>query len=177
MESEIWKVYKESFHPTRGKKVYEVSDQGNVKINGKLVDFSKYTKKDYYIIGGFYVHRAVAELFIPNPENKQYIDHINTNKHDNRKENLRWVTNKENCNNPLTIKHISEVMNSTEIKIKHRAGAKEAQNRLEVKVKKSDALKGKNKNKCHMTNGIDRVFIKPELVYYYIERGYHLGRK
>lgn len=45
--------------------------------------------------------------FIPNPLNKPQIDHINTIKTDNRIENLRWVTLKENMNNPLTRKHAS----------------------------------------------------------------------
>ena len=48
-------------------------------------------------------HKIVAQAFIPNPDNKTDIDHINTIRTDNRVENLRWVTKKENCNNPLTL--------------------------------------------------------------------------
>jgi len=51
------------------------------------------------------VHRLVAEVFIPNPDKKSQIDHIDTNTFNNCVENLRWVTCSENNRNPLTIQH------------------------------------------------------------------------
>lgn len=48
------------------------------------------------------VHRLVAEAFIPNPENKPCIDHIDCNRANARAENLRWVTYSENNLNPIT---------------------------------------------------------------------------
>jgi hypothetical protein len=46
-----------------------------------------------------HVHRLVAIHYIPNPDNKPCVDHINRNKTDNRLENLRWVTVSENALN------------------------------------------------------------------------------
>lgn len=48
------------------------------------------------------IHRLVASTFIPNPENKPQVDHINGNTLDNRVSNLKWVTNFENSRNPNT---------------------------------------------------------------------------
>ena len=78
----------------------------NIKINRHGYCTVYLTKNG--ILKTLTVHRLVAKAFIPNPENKPCIDHINTIRTDNRVENLRWVTHKENCNNELTIKKKSD---------------------------------------------------------------------
>ena len=54
------------------------------------------------------VSRLVAAAFIPNPDNKPCIDHIDGDRTNNHADNLRWVTYLENNNNPITKKRLSE---------------------------------------------------------------------
>lgn len=55
------------------------------------------------------VSRIVATEFIPNPENKPCVDHIDTIKLNNKYTNLSWVTHSENNSNPLIVKHRIEM--------------------------------------------------------------------
>ncbi len=153
MQEEIWKVYKKT-----STRLYEVSSEGNAKINGVLVDWSKRETNGYYTIGRKHVHRIIAELFIPNPENKPQVDHINTNKHDNRACNLRWVTNKENHNNPLTKKQKSYIIKTSYTE--------------EHKKRLSDLLS----NTKYMNDGYNEVKIRPEYWGEFIDIGYKFGR-
>lgn len=53
-----------------------------------------------------FVHWLVAFTFIPNPEGKTEIDHIDTNPANNSVSNLRWCTTSENRRNPITLKRL-----------------------------------------------------------------------
>jgi hypothetical protein len=52
------------------------------------------------------VHRLVALAFIPNPENKETVNHINCDKEDNRPDNLEWATRGEQVNHAYAHKLI-----------------------------------------------------------------------
>lgn len=107
MISNLGNVKSLSNNKTRKEKILK-----NVKNRGGYLQvfLSKNGKVKRY-----YIHRLVAEHFLPNLDYKPEIDHINTNKSDNRVENLRWCSHKENINNLLT----KDKMSKNKLGIEH----------------------------------------------------------
>ena len=96
--TEIWKTI-ENYEN------YSISSFGQVmnNVTGKLLKGSKYpngyTRVAFYIEGErkiYMIHRLVALAFIPNPESKSQVDHIDNNRSNNSLENLRWASQREN---------------------------------------------------------------------------------
>ena len=99
--------FREQWRPVAGFSKYEVSNKGRVKslytgnvlhltatptgyLYASMVENGKHFSKS--------VHRLVAKAFVPNPEEKPEVNHLNEKRDDNRSENIEWCTRSENNN-------------------------------------------------------------------------------
>ncbi len=98
----MWKNLPKDLHFSR----YQVSECGKIRNKHTGYVFQTLPQKTGYIsvcvkndkneTSACILHRLIAKTFIPNPNNLPIVDHINRIRHDNRVENLRWVTPREN---------------------------------------------------------------------------------
>jgi hypothetical protein len=110
---------------------YEVSTHGNVRSKTRVIvregftdmTLQSQTMKQWVMPATNYlkvklqreknqnarsVHRLVALTFIPNPENKPLVDHIDRNRQNNHLSNLRWVTHIENAQNSSLVSNTGQ---------------------------------------------------------------------
>ena len=149
MENEIWKPIKDY------EGLYEVSSIGRVRsmsYTNQHGTFDRVIILKGWICGGypciqltknnekktFKIHRLVAETFIPNPNNLPEVDHINTVRDDNRVENLRWVTHKENMNNELTKLNIGKSVANENNGMYGKYHSEETKNKMSKIAKKGE---------------------------------------
>lgn len=165
----------EEFKIIEGYEGYSVSNLGNVKnnitgrflvlipnVNGYYrVHLRKDGKRKTIVI-----HKLIAKAFIPNPENKPYIDHINNNKSDNTIENLRWCTRQENGRNRVLnsnstsgIKGVSYDKNFNKWKAYVQANGKRQHLGLFNTLEEAKIARQKKANELfgEFTNAIERI--------------------
>ena len=157
----------EEYRKIEGYENYSISNFGNVKNNqtGKMLKPSNV--KGYLSVKlnnkSNLIHRLIANAFIPNPDNKPFIDHIDNNRANNSINNLRWATPSENnYNQKLGKRNKSGFKGVHQIK---ETGFYRAQiqvngniisigiyttieKAIEARVKKATELFGEFKNEC-----------------------------
>lgn len=101
----------ELWRPIDGLEIYEISSCGRVRRNGTKylsgsINNRGYLRYDLCLNGKRIVksaHRLVADTFIPNPDRKPFINHIDGDRTNNNVANLEWVTNQENLSHAYSV--------------------------------------------------------------------------
>lgn len=164
---------------------YLISEDGKVykKSKGSLFEIQQSVNRKYYSVKlsheGYrkhcFVHRLMAEAHVPNPENKDYVNHIDGDKLNNSIENLEWVTFAENIQHSfetgLNKGLIGEengraLLNDdqvVEIYKRLQKGERSIDLALEFGVEQTTIGKIKRKRLWkHITDSLDDIYIKPK---------------
>lgn len=156
---------------------------------GSLHTDSKYGRKTYNVVvngKSYLVHRLVAECFIPNPEHKPTVDHINRDPTDNRVSNLRWATYKEQVeNSSKVLDRVDYGVRQCEDPVEYhkqwykkrgkqiRDPNKERENNKRYR----DSHPGQNAERCRKYHEEHREEIKARRHEHYLEHRYEINAK
>ena len=93
MSDEAWRDIKDtSYRVSSEGRVYSRFSDKCLSLNHKKTGYLHVLLKVDKVRSNNSVHRLVAQAFILNPLNLPCVNHINGNKHDNKVENLEWIT-------------------------------------------------------------------------------------
>lgn len=127
---------------------YEVDTDGNIfGKHGKKIkpQLSKdgYYYFNQYLDGKMYhkrIHRVVCETFISNPEQKEFVNHIDGNKLNNKLTNLEWVTHSENLKHSYNLGlHDQKGTKNNRSKLNEQQ-VKDIRNLFDKKIKKHSTI-------------------------------------
>jgi hypothetical protein len=114
----------EIFVPIEGYSKYQISNLGRIKSTvGKEKILKTWINKGYYSVSlmkdkvqkNHLIHRLVAQAFIPNPENKPEVNHIDGDTKNFNISNLEWSTHSENIHHSKNISKNGSVISRQKI--------------------------------------------------------------
>lgn len=116
------KGYEEHYMVSNKGRVFsDVKGHGFVEIKG-WKDRRGYQRIQLIDKKTYMIHRLVAQAFIPNPENKEQVNHKDENKQNNCVENLEWMTNEENHNYGTRNQRVGKALQKPILRIDRKTG-------------------------------------------------------